>query len=67
MPQMFDYKTVHEYYEDGSSCRYVGSIAIPYLSISAEDDPVSPIEGVPISSAKNNPNLIFVRIIKFFF
>jgi len=54
------YASNQEYYVDASSSRYIHKVKIPLLAMNAVDDPVSPLDGVPVESCKKNPNLIFV-------
>ncbi|KAJ2159363.1 hypothetical protein GGF46_003066 [Coemansia sp. RSA 552] len=44
-----------DYYKAASSVEYVAKIRRPFLAINAEDDPVTPIEGVPRSKFEENP------------
>ncbi|KAF2016751.1 medium-chain fatty acid ethyl ester synthase/esteras-like protein 1 [Aaosphaeria arxii CBS 175.79] len=49
------YPTEGAYYRDSSSTDAVSAIRIPFLGVSAEDDPISHIEAIPFEEFKQNP------------
>jgi predicted alpha/beta-fold hydrolase len=48
--RMFGFDSVEHYYECCSSSKFLSHVAVPLLCISAEDDPLIPIEACPLSS-----------------
>ncbi|TPX58042.1 hypothetical protein SpCBS45565_g08086 [Spizellomyces sp. 'palustris'] len=54
----FKYRTVHEYYRQGSSAQFVPDVRRPMLLFSALDDPVAPKEAIPFFEVKENPYVI---------
>lgn len=53
------FKSTEAYYRYASSNQYASSIAVPLLSIGAEDDPIIDPATVPYSLAEKNPYLVF--------
>ncbi|KAJ2405022.1 hypothetical protein J3F80_004471 [Coemansia sp. RSA 2526] len=51
----YGHKDCWAYYRAASSVEYVEKIRKPFLAINAEDDPVTPISGVPKDKFANNP------------
>ncbi|KAJ2132885.1 hypothetical protein GGH19_000840 [Coemansia sp. RSA 1807] len=51
----YGHKDCWAYYRAASSVEYVEKIRKPFLAINAEDDPVTPISGVPKDKLANNP------------
>ncbi|GAA5829709.1 hypothetical protein JCM11251_000256 [Rhodosporidiobolus azoricus] len=51
--------TAIEYYRAASASNVIHQAAVPLLSISALDDPIVSSDGIPMSAAESNPNLIF--------
>ncbi|RKP04141.1 hypothetical protein CXG81DRAFT_4142, partial [Caulochytrium protostelioides] len=56
------YASVDDYYRRGSSAQYVPYIRVPYLAISAEDDPVVPWVTWPVSDAAENPYVVLAAM-----
>ncbi|XP_057973699.1 embryogenesis-associated protein EMB8-like isoform X2 [Malania oleifera] len=52
------FKTPDTYYRQSSSANFVGSVAVPLLSISALDDPVCSVEAIPWDECRENKNII---------
>ncbi|KAJ2666677.1 hypothetical protein IW148_000664 [Coemansia sp. RSA 1199] len=52
----YGHKDCWAYYRAASSVEYVEKIRKPFLAINAEDDPVTPIDGVPKDKFANNPD-----------
>lgn len=57
---MFGYRTLDDYYTDASPNRRLKSVGIPVLCLNATDDVFSPSHGIPIETAKQNPNVALV-------
>ncbi len=55
-----DFDNADHYYESCSSRRFVGDIRKPVLLIHSKEDPLCPIEGMPLETIKNNPALDYV-------
>ncbi|KAI8826648.1 Alpha/Beta hydrolase protein [Fimicolochytrium jonesii] len=55
---MFKYRTVHEYYRKASSAQYIPDIRVPFLVLTALDDPISPPEVLPYFEVYENPHCI---------
>lgn len=60
IPQ-YGFRDVEHYYTEASSKTWLKSIRIPTLILSAIDDPICPIDGLPIEEVLNNPSLIAVQ------
>jgi predicted alpha/beta-fold hydrolase len=57
---MFDYRSAWDYYHDASTARFLADrIAIPYLGISADDDPICDVRGVPTWASQRNSRVFF--------
>lgn len=59
VPQ-FGYKTVEDYYKDGSTAHRIHGIGIPYLALNALDDPICATAGLPAASFQANPHTISI-------
>ncbi|XP_075388844.1 phospholipase ABHD3 [Tenrec ecaudatus] len=57
---MFGYRTIDDYYTDASPNRRLKSVGIPVLCLNSVDDVFSPSHGIPIETAKQNPNVALV-------
>ncbi|KAJ2817169.1 hypothetical protein IWW50_006258, partial [Coemansia erecta] len=44
-----------EYYQVASSARVVPGIRVPYLAINSKDDPLFPLDTIPMESIRRNP------------
>jgi predicted alpha/beta-fold hydrolase len=51
----FGYKDAQAYYESASAKRVVGQIRVPFLLITAQDDPFVPYHAIRASGAAENP------------
>jgi predicted alpha/beta-fold hydrolase len=56
----FGYSSVSEYYADASSSRYVRRIRIPFVAISALDDPIAVREAIPYAECISNPAVTLI-------
>jgi uncharacterized protein len=56
----FGYRDAQEYYEAAGAKRVVNKIRVPYLLITAQDDPFVPFEAIRASGVENNPSITFV-------
>jgi predicted alpha/beta-fold hydrolase len=56
--KMSNYSTVNNYYRDGSCARVIEKVRIPLLCINALDDPIAPVQSIPIDEIKVNPYII---------
>ena len=56
----FGYKDAQEYYEAAGAKRVVGNIRVPYLLITAQDDPFVPYDSIRASGVQENPHAAFV-------
>ncbi|RFU73536.1 hydrolase [Trichoderma arundinaceum] len=54
------YPTEFAYYRDASSSDAVLSIKIPFLAISATDDPIAVKEAIPFEEFRQNPNTVLL-------
>jgi predicted alpha/beta-fold hydrolase len=63
VPQ-YGFRDVEHYYSEASSGRWVKSIRIPTLILSAIDDPICPIDGLPIDDILHNPYLIAIKTLE---
>ena len=52
------FKSVIEYYNASSCLDYVEGITVPTLVMHSKDDPVVPVDCVPIDECQANPNII---------
>jgi len=55
----FGYKDAQEYYEAAGAKRVVHDIRLPYLVITAQDDPFVPYDAIRASGVEQNPHVIF--------
>lgn len=56
----FGFKDAQQYYESAGAKRVVAQIRVPYLLITAQDDPFVPYEAIRASGAEKNPAIRFV-------
>jgi predicted alpha/beta-fold hydrolase len=56
----FGFKDAKAYYESAGAKKVVGQIRVPYLLITAQDDPFVPYEAIRASGAERNPAIRFV-------
>lgn len=54
----FGYRTAQEYYEAAGAKRVVDNIRVPYLLVTAQDDPFVPYEAILASGAEKNSHVI---------
>jgi uncharacterized protein len=52
------YKTVPDYYFAASCLMKVGNVAKPTLVVHSRDDPIIPVDVLPVSECLANPNII---------
>lgn len=55
----FGFKDAQAYYESASARRLVAQIRVPYLLITAQDDPFVPYEAIRDSGVERNPAICF--------
>jgi len=58
------FRDVEHYYSEASSNRWLKYIRIPTLILSAMDDPICPIDGLPIEDVLQNPYLIAIKTLE---
>ncbi|CAF0933570.1 unnamed protein product [Adineta steineri] len=63
VPQ-YGYRDVEHYYSEASSKIWLKSIRIPTLILSAMDDPICPIDGLPIEDILQNQYLIAIKTLE---
>ena len=63
VPQ-YGYRDVEHYYTEASSKRWLKYIRTPTLILSAQDDPICPISGLPVDEILQNPSLIAIRTLE---
>ena len=63
VPQ-YGFRDVEHYYTEASSSKWLKYIRIPALILSAMDDPICPIDGLPIDDVLKNPYLIAVQTLE---
>jgi predicted alpha/beta-fold hydrolase len=63
VPQ-YGFRDVEHYYREASSSRWLKYIRIPTLILSATDDPICPIQGLPIDDILRNPYLIAIKTLE---
>jgi predicted alpha/beta-fold hydrolase len=63
VPQ-YGFRDVEHYYSEASSNRWLKYIRIPTLILSAIDDPICPIDGLPIDDILQNPYLIALKTLE---
>jgi predicted alpha/beta-fold hydrolase len=56
--RIWGYDSVHAYFTDASSARYVHAVNVPLLAINALDDAIVPPRALPIDAALRNEHLI---------
>jgi uncharacterized protein len=62
--EFFGFNNVYEYYRESSSVRFLPTITIPSLLLSALDDPISNHEMIPYAEVLKNPKLILATTAK---
>jgi hypothetical protein len=55
----FGFRDAQEYYESAGAKRVVGSVRVPLLLITAQDDPFVPVASIRASGAAENPAIQF--------
>lgn len=63
IPQ-YGFRDVEHYYTEASSSKWLKYIRIPTLILSAIDDPICPIDGLPINDVLQNPHLIAIETLE---
>ncbi|CAF3427152.1 unnamed protein product [Rotaria socialis] len=63
VPQ-YGFRNVEHYYSVASPNQYVKSIRIPTLVLSAIDDPICPIGGLPHDDVLQNPSIIVIKTLE---
>ncbi|CAF2163017.1 unnamed protein product [Rotaria magnacalcarata] len=63
VPQ-YGFRNVEHYYSVASPNQYVKSIRIPTLVLSAIDDPICPIGGLPQDDVLQNPSIIVIKTLE---
>jgi predicted alpha/beta-fold hydrolase len=56
----FGFKDAQAYYESAGAKKVVGQIRVPYLLITAQDDPFVPYEAIRAAGVERNPAIRFV-------
>ncbi len=56
----FGFKDAQEYYESAGAKKVIAQIRLPYLLITAQDDPFVPYEAILASGVESNPSVRFV-------
>ena len=56
----FGFEDAQAYYESAGAKKVVGQIRVPYLLITAQDDPFVPYEAIRASGAESNPAIRFL-------
>jgi predicted alpha/beta-fold hydrolase len=57
---LFGYEDTAAYYSDGTTAGRIHEIGIPFLALSAEDDPICAIQGLPRAAFEANPNTLAI-------
>ncbi|KOS19685.1 putative esterase [Escovopsis weberi] len=57
---LWGYPSEEAYYRDASSTDAVLNIKIPFMALSATDDPIALKQGLPVQEIQQNPNTILV-------
>jgi predicted alpha/beta-fold hydrolase len=63
VPQ-YGFRDVEHYYSEASSHRWLKYVRIPTLILNAMDDPICPIDGLPIDDVLQNPYLISIQTLE---
>ncbi|KAJ9582949.1 hypothetical protein L9F63_022710, partial [Diploptera punctata] len=58
--KQFGYKDVEDYYTDATIHDKLHKIQVPFLCLSAADDPFQPLEAIPVEEANNSKNVAIV-------
>ncbi|KAJ2388841.1 hypothetical protein GGI05_003671 [Coemansia sp. RSA 2603] len=53
----YGHKDCWAYYAAASSAPYVASVRRPLLALNTQDDPITPLEGVPLDEVRRNPHV----------
>jgi predicted alpha/beta-fold hydrolase len=61
---IFGFRDVEHYYTEASSNKWLKYIHIPTLVLSAEDDPICPIDGLPNDDVLQNPDIITIKTLE---
>ncbi|KAJ1901665.1 hypothetical protein LPJ66_000633 [Kickxella alabastrina] len=56
------FESCEQYYREASSCAYVPKISTPLLAINSKDDPLVPVDAIPINAFKNNPSTALILV-----
>jgi uncharacterized protein len=56
----FGFKDAAEYYESAGAKKVVEQICVPYLLITAQDDPFVPFEAIRAAGVEKNPSIQFI-------
>lgn len=54
------FKDAEDYYARCSSRKFISSVKKPTLLIHSEEDPLCPIDGMPVGAIKENPHLNYI-------
>ncbi|KAI9499936.1 hypothetical protein GGI25_003266 [Coemansia spiralis] len=60
--KVYGHEDCWDYYRAASSTPYVDHIRTPYLAINAQDDPITPEEGIPFEKFEKNPYLALALV-----
>jgi predicted alpha/beta-fold hydrolase len=63
VPQ-YGFRDVEHYYSEASSKTWLKYIRIPTLTLNAIDDPICPIDGLPINDVLQNPYIITIKTLE---
>ncbi|CAF1451191.1 unnamed protein product [Adineta steineri] len=61
---IFGFRDVEHYYTEASSNKWLKYIRIPTLVLSAIDDPICPIDGLPVEDVLQNPYIIAIKTLE---
>jgi len=61
---IFGFRDVEHYYTEASSNKWLKYIHVPTLVLSAEDDPICPIDGLPNDDVLQNPDIITIKTLE---
>jgi predicted alpha/beta-fold hydrolase len=61
---IYGFRDVEHYYTEASSNKWLKYICVPTLILSAIDDPICPIDGLPIEDVLQNPNIIAIKTLE---